>query len=206
MEKIKVYIVEDHQIVRDGIRALLLGVNDISIEKSFANAADFLLQMKSDQADVVLMDIGLPDMSGLELSEIVKEDYPEVKILILSANTDEKSLVKAVKSGVKGFLPKDTDRDELSLAIRTLFAGKKYFSPKISNKLHEALIDNYDIVQLTDREMQVAKYLSEGLSFKEIGDKLFISERTVESHKNNAIKKLNLRNTMQLVAWYVKQS
>lgn len=199
-------MVEDHQIVRDGIRALLLGVSDIKLEKTFANARSFLEAIKTEQADVVLMDIGLPDMSGLELSEIVSKNYPQIKLLILSANTDENSLVGAVKAGVKGFLPKDVDRDELSLAIRSLADGQKYFSPKIADKLHDALINDYETEQLSEREMQVAKCLSEGLSFKEIGAELFISERTVETHKNNAIKKLGLRNTMQLVAWYVKQA
>jgi DNA-binding NarL/FixJ family response regulator len=206
MNVIKVFIVEDHQIVRDGIRALLLGVSDIKLEKNFANAVNFLDAMKHEQADVVIMDIGLPDINGIDLSEIVKKEYPAVNILILSANTDENSLVKAVKAGVKGFLPKDVDRDELSLAIRKLYAGEKYFSPKIAGKLHDALLNAYDKVGLSEREMEVTKWLSEGYSFKEIGEKLFISERTVETHKNNAIKKLGLRNTMQLVAWYVKQA
>lgn len=204
MAKTKICIVDDHQIVREGIAALLIGVPDIEVKALFPDAQSIIKFLEKDLPDVLLLDIGLPDIDGIELAERFKILYPDLPILIISANTDDKHLIGAIKAGVRGFLPKDTEKIELCEAIRKVALGEKYFSSEISQNLQNAFINHFETSELSEREKEVAILLTDGLSFKEIGGRLFISERTVETHKNNAIKKLGLRNTMQLVAWAVK--
>lgn len=204
MAKITIYIVDDHEIVREGLAALLIGVPDIEVIALCPDATTAIECLEKDIPDVLLLDIELPGIDGIELAERLKISHPKLPILIISANTDNKHLMGAVKAGVKGFLPKDVERTELCEAIRKVVSGEKYFSSEISQNLQNALISQFDIAELSEREKETAILLADGLSFKEIGKQLFISERTVETHKNNALKKLGLRNTMQLVAWTVK--
>ena len=203
MPKITIYIIDDHEIVREGLAALLIGVPDIEVKALCPDAMSVLESLEKDLPDVLLLDIGLPDIDGIELAERLKISHPKLPILIISANTDDKHLIGAVKAGVKGFLPKDVERTELCEAIRKVVSGEKYFSSEISQNLQNALINQVGTIELSNREKETAILLADGLSFREIGHQLFISERTVETHKNNALKKLGLRNTMQLVAWTV---
>ncbi len=204
MAKIAIYIVDDHEIVREGLAALLIGVPDINVKALFPDAMSVLESLEKDFPDVLLLDIGLPDIDGIELAERLKISHPELPILMISGNTDDRHLIGAVKAGVMGFLPKDVEKTELCEAIRRVASGEKYFSSEISQNLQNALINQFESAELSEREKETAILLADGLSFREIGSQLFISERTVESHKNNALKKLGLRNTMQLVAWTVK--
>lgn len=204
MAKISIYIIDDHEIVREGLAALLIGVPDIKVKDLFPDAMSFLKSLEKEIPDVLLLDIGLPDISGIELAEKLRISHPELPILIISANTDDLHLINALKAGVKGFLPKDIDKTELCEAIRRVAKGEKYFSSELSQNIQNALINQFDTIELSDREKETAILLADGFSFREIGSQLFISERTVETHKNNALKKLGLRNTMQLVAWTVK--
>ena len=203
MSKITIFIIDDHEIVREGLAALLIGVPDIEVKALCPDAITAIECIKKGKPDVLLLDIGLPDISGIELAERLKISHPKLPILIISANTDNKHLLGAVKAGVKGFLPKDVERTELCEAIRKVASGEKYFSSELSQNLKDALINQFGTIELSEREKETAILLADGLSFREIGSKLFISERTVETHKNNALKKLGLRNTMQLVAWTV---
>jgi DNA-binding NarL/FixJ family response regulator len=204
MSKIGVFIVDDHEIVREGLAALLIGVPNIEVIALLPDARSLLESLEKDLPDVLLLDIGLPDINGIELARRLRILYPKLPILIISANTDDKHLIGALKAGVKGFLPKDIEKMELCEAIQRVAVSEKYFSSDISQKLQNALIKQYDTIELSEREKEIAILLADGLSFKEIGCKLFISERTVETHKNNALKKLGLRNTAQLVAWAVE--
>lgn len=204
MAKTNIFIVDDHQIVREGIAALLIGVSDIEVKALLPDAMSLLEILEKNVPDVLLLDIGLPDIDGIELAERLKISHPQLPILIISANTGDEYLIGAVKAGVQGFMPKDIEKAELCNAIRKVASGEKYFSNEISQNLQNAFINHFDTIELSDREKEIALLLSEGLSFKEIGNQLFISGRTVETHKNNTLKKLDLKNTMQLVAWTVK--
>ncbi|MDY0143446.1 MAG: response regulator transcription factor [Bacteroidales bacterium] len=203
MSKIAIYIVDDHEIVREGLASLLIGVPDIEVKALCPDATTAIECLEKDMPDVLLLDIGLPDIDGIELAERLRISHPKLPILIISANTDNKHLIGGVKAGVKGFLPKDVERTELCEAIRKVASSEKYFSSEISQNLQNALINQFGTIELSEREKETAILLADGLSFREIGSKLFISERTVETHKNNALKKLGLKNTMQLVAWTV---
>lgn len=207
---IKVFLVDDHTIVRDGIKALLAGHEDIQIIGEAHNGAEMLTLLKICTPDVLLLDISLPDYSGIELCALLRKDYPSIKVLFLSMYTSEEYVFNAIKEGAKGYLPKNISQPELLVAIRTIYSGNDYFSESISNiilrsyikkaKNNEPEVD----VLLSKRELEILKLFAEGLSNPLIAAKLFISTRTVESHKNHIMQKLNLKSPVDLVKFAIK--
>lgn len=207
---IDIYIVDDHKIVRDGLRAMLMGVPDIKIIGESSKGTDFIKSLENNQPHIVILDIGLPDISGLEIAKILKEKFPDVKIIILTANTDEESIIGAVKNGAAGFLSKDASKEEFLEAIRIVNEGIQYFSEAISKIIYSGYINTIrqehdsDIKPLSIREIEVIKLITDGLSYKDIAEKLFISSRTVETHRNNILEKLELKNNVELVKYAIK--
>jgi DNA-binding NarL/FixJ family response regulator len=210
---IKVLLVDDHTIVRDGIKALLANQQDISIIGEASNGSDLLSLLKSKEPDVVLLDISLPDYSGIELCEMVRHSYPSVQILFLSMYTTEEYIFNAIKAGAQGYLPKNISQSELLLAIRTVSQGTEYFSESISNIILKSYIKKAKDKEpenlnpengLSKRELEILKLFAEGFSNPQIADKLFISTRTVESHKNHIMQKLSLKSTVDLVKFAIK--
>lgn len=208
---IRIFVVDDHKIVRDGLRSMLLGNSEIKIEGEAANGYQLFDLLKDVQPDLLILDIALPKISGVEIAKVLAKDYPDIKILILSANTDEQTLKAAIKAGVSGFLPKDTSKEEFIEAIKIVNGGKHYFGTNISETIHQTLINgltqnNSDKdKELTEREIEIIKLFADGMTYKEIADKLFISSRTVETHKNNILQKLDLKNTIDLVKYAIKE-
>jgi len=213
MSNVKVILVDDHQIVRDGIKSLLSECSEIKVVGEADNAYDFFKILKNEIPDVVLLDIALPKMSGIELAKIIKTDFPQIKILMLSMYTSEDFIFNSVKAGVQGYLPKNTTKAELTTAIKTVFKGKEYFSKLISDIILKSYVnsakygkelssDKIDI--LTKREYEILFYVVDGLSNSQISEKLSISSRTVETHKTNILKKLNLNSTVDLVKYAIR--
>ncbi len=213
MKKIKIVLVDDHQIVRDGIKALISGRQEIEIIGESNNAYEFFDLLKEAKPDIVLLDISLPTMSGIEVSKIISREYPEIKVLMLSMYTSEDFIFNALKSGIHGYLPKNTTQDELVLAINEIYNGREYFSKTISdtilksyvnsarrgNKLSDDKLDN-----LTNREREILQHIVEGLLNPDIAKKLNISIRTVETHKTSIMLKLNLSSVVDLVKFAIK--
>ncbi len=213
MSEIKVVLVDDHQIVRDGIKALLANSLGIKIIGEAQNANAFFAQLKTQIPDVVLLDISLPVMSGIEISKILKTDFPKIKILMLSMYTSEDFVFNALKAGIHGYLPKNTTRDELVLAINEVFKGREYFSKSIADTILKSYVKSAKfgnevssdtIKVLTNREQEILRYVVEGLKNPTIAEKLSISIRTVETHKASILKKLELKNTVDLVKFAIK--
>ncbi len=208
MSEIKVFIVDDHKIVRDGIFLLLIGATDIRPVGEAEKAEELFEKLKTILPDVLLLDISLPGMSGIEISKKIVIDYPTIKVLIMSMNTDENSILSAIKTGVKGFLSKDISKDELVKAIKSVYEGNEYFGTNISKTVFNSLVKNANNVQapvtLTKREKEVAIFISDGLSYKEIAAKMFISARTVESHRNHILSKLKLKTNIDIVKYVVR--
>lgn len=210
---IRVLLVDDHTIVRDGISALLADMPDISIQGEASNGRDLISLLKTTDADIILLDISLPDYSGIELCEIVRRDYPGIQVLFLSMYITEEYIFNAIKAGAQGYLPKNISQSELLLAIRTVSQGTEYFSESISNTILKSYIKkakekepgtlNADNI-LSKRELEVLKFFAEGLPNPKIAERLFISTRTVESHKNHIMQKLNLRSAVDLVKFAIK--
>lgn len=215
MNKTRIILVDDHPIVRDGIFAALMKVNEIEIVGEASNGDELykLIDENKVKADVVLLDLSMPKMSGTEIARTLKEKHPHLKILVFSSYTDEDSIFSSIQAGADGFLPKDAMRDELVTAINEVRSGKEYLSKSIPNtilmkyiskaKLEDYKDDNVNN-QLTKRELEILKLIAEGLHYKEIGEQLFISARTVETHKNNIMQKLNLNSTIDMVKYAIK--
>ncbi|MBK6345279.1 MAG: response regulator transcription factor [Bacteroidales bacterium] len=210
---IKVLLVDDHTIVRDGIKALLTGQDDINIKGEASNGRDLLSLMKSAEADIILLDISLPDCSGIDLCESIQQDYPGTKVLFLSMYTTEEYIFNAIKAGAQGYLPKNISQSELLLAIRTISQGSEYFSESISNTILKSYIKKAKDKEpetlnpensLSKREFEILKLFAEGLSNPQIAEQLFISTRTVESHKNHIMQKLNLKSAVDLVKFAIR--
>lgn len=211
---IKVILIDDHQIVRDGIRLLIEGMENIEVIDEAGSAEELIALLKSKTPDIAIIDISLPEMSGIELSAYLSENYPGIKKLMLSMYTSEDFIFNAIKAGACGYLPKNTTKKELNTAINEIMAGGEYFSESISNTILKSYIkkaqadevpEDKDLETLSAREQEVLKLFSEGFSNKEIADTLFISIRTVESHKNHIMQKLELKSTVDLIKFAIKK-
>jgi len=211
MEKISVIIVDDHQIIRDGIKALLSEVIDIEIVAEAGSAEEFLLRLKSGPADVVLVDISLPGISGIKLTQQLSLSHPELKVLILSMYLNEEYISNALKAGALGYLAKNTTRDELITAIQTVAEGRQYLGKDVAEVITTGYIQRIktdaaiekDV--LSRREVEILRLTAEGFGNKEISDKLFISIRTVESHKNHIMQKLELKSAVEMTRYAIKK-
>lgn len=210
---IKVLLVDDHTIVRDGIKALLTGTDDISIVGEASNGRDLLSLLKTIGPDIILLDISLPDYSGIELCEIIRREYPDTQVLFLSMYTTEEYIFNAIKAGAQGYLPKNISQAELLLAIRTISRGTEYFSESISNIILKSYIKKAQDKEpenlnpensLSKRELEILRSFAEGYSNPQTAERLFISTRTVESHKNHIMQKLGLKSTVDLVKFAIK--
>lgn len=211
--EIKVVLVDDHKIVRDGIKALLAEAEDVEIIGEAASAHEFFDILESVMPDVILMDINLGDSNGIEITQQVLEKNKNVNIIMLSMHMSDEFITNSIEVGAKGYLPKTTSQEELLKAIRTVKDGKEYYNNEVSDVLLKSYIKKtqnaskekeVEAVQLTKREHEILVLFAQGLSNKEIAAQLFISIRTVESHKNNIMQKLELKSTVELVKYAIK--
>jgi DNA-binding NarL/FixJ family response regulator len=206
---INILIADDHQLLIDGIKANLADIEDFNFIAEANNGYQVLERLESGIAvDVILMDINMPMLDGLECTKKVSKQFPEVKVIALS-QYDEKRFVKwMVKNGASGYLLKDADKDNLEKAIRAVHAGEKYFCDRLSLRLvtQELKMENTrDLFpKLTDREVEILNLICREFSSQEIADKLFISFHTVESHRANLMHKAGAKNTAGLVRWAVE--
>lgn len=211
MEVIKIILVDDHTLFRDGIKSILDDEEHISVIEEAADAQMLFEKLLLQHPDMVITDISLPDMSGIEIASKINKLYPDIKILILSMHNNEEFILSALKAGANGYLSKDIESAELLEAIHSVMNGKIYFNKEIS----QTIINNYrggDQVDskssannnLTDREIEVVKLVGEGFINKEIADKLCISIRTVDAHKSHIMQKLGLKSTVDLVKYAIK--
>ncbi len=211
MDQIKIVVVDDHKIVRDGIRALLMGEKSIKMVGEAEDHQGLFIALEKVKPDVVLLDIQLAGKNGIEISRELTEKFPCIKILVLSSVTEEETILQAVKAGAKGFLSKDTSKEELIAAIQAVFQHDSYFGEKISKIVYRSYVDQVNRNSgkgdscLSDRETEIMILLAEGMSNKEIADKLFISPRTIDTHKANIMAKLNLNSMVELVKYAIKQ-
>ena len=214
MNKLKILLVDDHQIVRDGINKILSGEKDFEIIGSLNNGLEALDFIKLNMPDIILADLSMPNISGIELTEKMTLNYPEVKVLILSMFTNEDYIFNAIKAGAKGYLPKqDSTLDILIQAIRTIANGEEYYSPSISKIVMKLYVDSAKNsglsniakkVQLTIREKEILKLFVDGHTNNEIADILNISIHTVKTHKNNIMLKYNFKSTVEMIKFAIR--
>lgn len=196
---IKVFLVDDHQMVIEGIKSLLLGEDCINLI-GYANTAEKCLQFfKMQTCDLVLMDINLPDSSGIELCEIITKKYPSVKVIALSTHNQGTYVRKMLESGASGYLLKNADKHEIIKAIQTVYNGHNYLTFEADRALKYEKELQSKLPKLTKREKEVLIFIAEGLTNAQISKKLFISIDTVDSHRKNLHTKLEVKNTAMLI-------
>jgi DNA-binding NarL/FixJ family response regulator len=212
---IRVLLVDDHTILRDGIAAILKDSNDISVIGGLSSGEDLISQFNTFVPDVILMDILMGGMTGLEATRWVKEQNEKVKVIIISSEIKKEYVSMGIKCGIDGYLPKNVEKDTLVEAIRKVYAGEKFFNQAIMSLVFEDFYagektgkkrERKTADGLTSRETQVLELTASGKSNQEVADLLFISVKTVETHKSNILVKLGLKNTAELVRYAIKNN
>ncbi|MBI9056870.1 response regulator transcription factor [Labilibaculum sp. DW002] len=207
MTEYKIMIVDDHKMFRSGLRFLLNNVPKIEIVGEASNGKEFLEMAENTQIDIVLMDINMPEMNGIEATREALKRYPDMKVIVLSMHGEEEYYDQMLDAGVKGFLLKNSDADELISALEAVMAGKSYFSQELlvdildQKRLQKLKIET---VKLSQRELEVLKLICDGYSNAEIAEELFISQRTVDRHRSNLLSKTSCKNSTSLVMYAVK--
>ncbi len=207
MEKIRIALVDDHQLFRNGVRILLDAYSEFDVVAEASNGTEILRVLESCPADIVLMDINMPEMDGSEATSVISRRYPEVKVIALSMYGEEEYYYRMVDAGVKGFILKDSDISEVHDAIIAVFRGGNYFSQellyhvirRIKNREQEEKSSS-----LSRREKEILLKICEGLSNQEIADELFISKRTVDKHRANLLAKTDSKNTASLILYAIR--
>jgi len=206
---IKVIVVDDHQIVREGFKLMLLLNNRFKVIGEAASAISLFLLLEEVTPQVIIMDISMPGMSGIQLCREVKKENSAIKVLFVTANVDTTHIKGAVKAGADGFLPKDISSEEFTKAIIEVAQGNTYFSQKISGLMVKVLSlstsEKAKETELSLRELEIVKQLADGKSQKEIATELFISPRTVETHKKNIQTKLAIDTTAELIKYAIRE-
>jgi DNA-binding NarL/FixJ family response regulator len=203
-----VMIVDDHALFRNGLKLLLNSYKEFNVVAEASNGIEFIEILDLIPVDIVLLDINMPEMDGVEAAQIVLKNNPNLKIITLSMYGDEEYYYKMVEAGVSGFLLKDSNIDEVHSALCSVIEGRNYFSQGLlQNILHNmrSLSDiPREITELSDREKEIILLICQGHSNVEISEKLFLSKRTVEKHRSNILEKTNTKNTASLVMFAIK--
>ncbi|MBN1415335.1 MAG: response regulator transcription factor [Bacteroidales bacterium] len=213
MSRIFLGIYDEHRLVQEGLRSLLKGMEDIEISL-LENVRSVLLdRLRSTPPHILIINLHELNPPLLNLIIMVNRNYPKIKILIISVRNEEEIILKTIKAGAKGFLSRDTGRDELIEAIYTLRNGHDYYSKSITHLLINKYINrlNFDkdetgIRNLSSREIEILKLWGNSLTNKQIADKLFLSIRTVETHKNHIMQKLNLKTSVDMVKFGIRNN
>jgi DNA-binding NarL/FixJ family response regulator len=213
-KKIKILLVDDHQLIRDGIRSMVKDVEDVEIIGSVSSGEEAINEVRVRRPDVILMDIVMGGMTGLEATRWIKEDEPGIKIVLVTMEISKEYVSAGIKSGVDGYLPKDVDHETLIEAIHTVHRGERFFNNAIMKLVFEDFYSNEKLKsdtkrlpnELTKREFEILTQVAMGRTNKELAETLFISIKTVETHKTHILEKLGLRNTAELVKYAIKNN
>lgn len=204
MNKIRLVIIDDHDMVRQGLESVISTFDQFEIIGTANSGKAGLALIEDLKPDIALVDIIMPDINGIEVAKKIKRDYEEVKVLMLSMEVSSEYVKSAFQNQVDGYLPKNADIKVLAEAIKTIAQGEKYYDEKIKEYIFKFFVGEESLAvpkidQLSEREVQVLKLISEGVTNKKIGETLFISPKTVEAHRNNILRKLHLHSTADLV-------
>jgi len=201
---IKILIVDDHSVVRQGLRMFLNLEPDFEIVGEASNGAEALQKVDDLRPDVVLMDLLMPVMGGIQATETIKRDFPDTEVIALTSVLEDSTVVNAVRAGAIGYLLKDTEANELIMAIKAAAMGKVQLSPKAAERLMREIRAPESPEKLTDRETEVLRLLAEGKANKEIAASLHIGETTVKTHVSNILMKLGVPSRTQAALYAVR--
>ncbi len=207
----RVILVDDHRMFRDGLKFVLSQIDFVNVVAEASDGQEFLQILESQEVDLVLMDISMPRLNGIDATARAMQLVPDLKVIALSMYCDEEYYYKMIEAGVKGFILKESGKEELEKAIHEVVNGGNYFSQKLltdiilnMNKQSGQKQVKKDEVNITRRELEVLKLICAGMTNMEIADKLFISMRTVEGHKTSLINKTGVKNSISLVLYAIK--
>lgn len=212
MKKIKVVIVDDHALIREGIKKLLELEESFEIQALAGDGFEALEVIKAQKPDVVLLDINMPNMNGIDCLKQIKSDFPETKVIMLTIHEDAEYLIETINIGAEGYVLKDADVSSLIKAIQKVVQGEVYIHPTLSGILvreYKSKHKNLDDIMgnnLTKREYEVIRLISRGYNNKEIAVELFISEKTVKNHVSNIFKKIKVTDRTQAALYAIKHN
>ncbi|MFC5046850.1 response regulator [Aquimarina hainanensis] len=208
MKKIKILIVDDHVLFLQGITSLIKGKENIDIRGTATNGKELLFLLEKEVVDMIILDIGMPEMDGIEVSKVIKKKYPEVKILIISTHNNVQMISRLIRIGVDGYLLKNTEKREMYRAIDQVYSGASFFSAEIirRQKENEGKLkkERQSVTELSKREKEILRLIAQGYTTIEISEKAFISQNTVNTHRRNLLSKLQVKNTAGLVKYAVE--
>jgi len=202
---IKIIIADDHKLFAEGLMHIINEIEDAELIASAGNGRELLQLMNSHQPNLVLLDINMPVMNGLEALKELKKRHPQVLVIILSMHYEKYMVSQVMQDGAEGYLIKTSDKEEFKTAIKRVCDGGKYFSADLTTHLlsPQSITDNR-VNLLSRREIEIIALLADGLGSAQIGDKMNISPRTADTHRNNILQKLSLRNTAELISFAFK--
>jgi two-component system, NarL family, response regulator NreC len=212
MNKIRIVLADDHTIVRSGLRALLERRSNLIVVGEASHGREVIEVVEQELPDVVLMDIAMPLLNGIEATERIVSEWPKTAVIVLSMHSDEAYVLRALKAGARGYLLKDSAQTDLIQAIEAVTAGKAFFSPAVSKLLADdylrqirqrGIVDPYDL--LSTREREILQLIAEGKSSKEIASDLGLSVYTIDTHRANVLQKLNVHSTAELILYAVRK-
>jgi DNA-binding NarL/FixJ family response regulator len=203
MEVVKsIFIVDDHQMVIDGLRLIIDTINGFDIVGESTSAPQALDMLAETHADILLTDVSMPEMSGIELTRLVKKRFPHIKIIALSMFSESQVVAEMIDAGISGYILKNTGKQELIEALNKVSSGQNYFGQDITLQLMKSFKRNQDETsRLTDREIEIIRMIEQDFGNKQIADMLFISERTVETHRKNILRKTNTQTVVGLLKY-----
>lgn len=200
-ERIRVVIVDDHHVVRQGLEQLLATAGDIEVVGTATNGLEAVEAVGRLGPDVVLMDLSMPELDGVEATRRIADQYPSSRVLVLTSFSDQSRILDAISAGAEGYLLKHSDPDEITAAVRSVHAGEAPLDPKAARVLLDARRMRRETVALSDRERQVLLLVRDGLANKQIARRLGISERTVKAHLTNVFQRLGVTGRTQAALW-----
>lgn len=210
MSKIKVFIADDHAIVRQGLKQIISDNEDLEVAAEAGDGIEALQKINDGQWDVVVLDISMPGMSGIDILKRVNKEDPDLPILILSTYPAEQYALRVLKSGASGYLTKESAPEELVTAICKVAKGQKYISPKVAELLSENLLDDSSEKMphelLTDREYQVMCQLASGKTVSEVADDLSLSVKTISTHRKHILDKMQMKTNAELTHYAIKNN
>ncbi len=213
MKKIKILIADDHNIVREGLRALFRSAREFSVIGEAADGEEVVRLADKLDPDLVIIDISMPNVNGIEATRRIKENNPATKVLILTIHESEEYVYQMIRAGANGYVLKNAGKKELFAAVQAVVKGERFFSPGISKLMLDEFIRQVreqkavrpaPEQQLTKRETEILRYIVQGLTNKKIAGKLFLSVRTVNTHRTNLMQKLNIHDTAGLVRYAIQ--
>jgi DNA-binding NarL/FixJ family response regulator len=210
--KVKIVLAEDHTILRAGLRALLTSREDFEVVGEAENGREAVRIVDKLVPDLLIIDLSMPKLNGMEAIKEIKGRHPQIKIIVLTVHKGDEYIVASLNAGANGYILKDASHNELVLAIEYVMAGKVFLSPSISDKVMNAYLEQKTenkpksmLDLLTTREIEILKLIAEGHKNKDIADHLCISSKTVEKHRSNLMEKLDIRNTAALTAYAIEK-